>query len=94
MFVVVTVFALLLVYRDKVQWVRQRREALAVSRTYGTLWKEEKAPAMLWLLGEPSYSSIRVHPGRPMDSSEINAERNRIQRLFPEAREVKILQDD
>ena len=89
MLLLVTVLALFIAYH--VNWVRERRAAIASwesSRWFpSTPPVLAKPPWLLSLFGEPGYGCLWRESSRRLGADE-EAELERVQRLFPEAKVV------
>ena len=93
LFVLLTLFACWLGYSTN--WIRQRREALAMDRV-GTEYRKPfaytpaaaTAPGLLWLLGERGYKTISywIPDGKDREwTPSEKADIDRLEQLFPEA---------
>ena len=93
LFVVVTIVAGFIAYHAN--WIRQRREAIAV---YGGIYDVPdeflnpdvvRSPGLLWLFGERGVREFRVSLPDTVENAgrwiESHPEVERIKRLFPEA---------
>lgn len=94
LFVVVTVLGIFLgCTAYNLNWIRQRHAALSSGRFSGVAYKTAdgvRAPGLLWLFGEPSYSGIVIHlrerdPFVPTPGEE--SELIEVCKLFPEVRQ-------
>ena len=92
MFVLVTVLCVWLGY--SLNWIRQRREAIAHAHFEKVSIKTTapiRAPGLLWLFGEPGYDRIwfLFGPADPRDNTpEEFVKAKQLAPLFPEARVV------
>ena len=72
---------------DELNWIRKRHQALTVWAAIEARDKDPvAAPGILWVFGEQGHAFlVRVRAGEKRPTPEEQAEKRRIQRLFPEA---------